>query len=343
MNNHSLLEISGLKKYFPELGGITGKKVLSEVKALDGVDLTVNYGETLGIVGESGCGKSTMGRTILKLLEPTEGKIIFEGQDITALSQKQMIPYRKDIQMIFQDPFASLNPRMNVFEIIEEPLINFGVKDKKERKTRVFEVAEQVGLSTEQLERLPHEFSGGQRQRIGIARALISKPKLIIADEPVSALDVSIQSQILNLMRDLQKEYNLTYIFISHDLSVVKHFCDRIGVMYLGKLIELSSKDQLYNSSFHPYAKSLLSSLPKSHPDEKKDRIVLSGDVPSPSNPPDGCTFHTRCFACMEVCKTVSPEFEEVAENHFTACHLYTGEVGQENKTHKEVVLNENQ
>lgn len=338
MKQQPLLEISGLKKYFPELGGITGKKVLNEVKALDEVSLTVRQGETLGIVGESGCGKSTMGRTILKLLEPTSGKIIFEGKDLTTLSPKEMIPHRKDIQMIFQDPFASLNPRMKVFEIIEEPLINFGVKDKAERKRRVLEVAEQVGLSTEQLGRLPHEFSGGQRQRIGIARALISKPKLIIADEPVSALDVSIQSQILNLMRDLQKEYNLTYIFISHDLSVVKHFCDRIGVMYLGKLIELTSKDQLYNEPLHPYSKSLLSSLPKAHPDEKKERIVLTGDVPSPSNPPKGCTFHTRCFACMEICKTVSPVFEEIKDNHFTSCHLYTKDINEKNEVNQEVI-----
>lgn len=323
MTNQPLLEIKGLKKYFPELGGISGKKVLSEVKALDGVSFTINRGETLGIVGESGCGKSTMGRTILKLLEPTSGEIYFEGKDITGLSPKEMIIHRKDIQMIFQDPFASLNPRMKVFDIIEEPLINFGVTDKKERHQRVFEVADQVGLSKEQLTRLPHEFSGGQRQRIGIARALISKPKLIIADEPVSALDVSIQSQILNLMRDLQKEYNLTYIFISHDLSVVKHFCDRIGVMYLGKLIELTDKSKLYEAALHPYSKSLLSSLPKAHPDEEKERIILTGDVPSPSNPPAGCTFHPRCFACMDICETVEPTFQEVEENHYTSCHLY--------------------
>lgn len=323
MVKQPLLEIKGLKKYFPELGGISGKKVLSEVKALDGISLTVNRGETLGIVGESGCGKSTMGRTILKLLEPTNGEIYFEGKDITNLSPNEMIVHRKDIQIIFQDPFASLNPRMKVFDIIEEPLINFGVNDRKERQQRVLEVAEQVGLSKEQLTRLPHEFSGGQRQRIGIARALISKPKLIIADEPVSALDVSIQSQILNLMRDLQKKYNLTYIFISHDLSVVKHFCDRIGVMYLGKLIELTDKHQLYEGPLHPYSKSLLSSLPKAHPSEEKERIILTGDVPSPSNPPTGCTFHPRCFACMEICKTVEPTFQEVKENHYTSCHLY--------------------
>lgn len=337
MNEQPLLEVENLKKYFPELGGISGKKVLSEVKALDDVSFSVNRGETLGIVGESGCGKSTMGRTILKLYEPTAGKIIFEGNDLTNLSQKEMINYRKDIQMIFQDPFASLNPRMKVFEIIEEPLINFGVTNKEERRSQVVKVAEQVGLTKEQLTRLPHEFSGGQRQRIGIARALISKPKLIIADEPVSALDVSIQSQILNLMRDLQKEYDLTYIFISHDLSVVKHFCDRIGVMYLGKMIELTGKHQLYEKSLHPYSQSLLSSLPKAHPDEKRERIILTGDVPSPSNPPAGCTFHPRCFSCMEICKTVPPVFQEVEHHHFTSCHLYQGSIDENHKIEEEI------
>ncbi|MCG7344152.1 ATP-binding cassette domain-containing protein [Sporosarcina sp. ACRSL] len=328
-----LLEVKQLKKYFPQLGGVTGRKVLSEVKAVDGVSFTVNRGETLGIVGESGCGKSTMGRTILKLLEPTSGEIFFDGNDITNLSPKEMIKYRKDMQIIFQDPFASLNPRMKVFQIIEEPLINFGVKDKESRKRRVIEVAEQVGLTQAQLNRLPHEFSGGQRQRIGIARALISKPKFIIADEPVSALDVSIQSQVLNLMRDLQKEYDLTYLFISHDLSVIKHFCDRIGVMYLGKMVELTDKNSLYTNPLHPYAQSLLSSLPKSHPDEKKERIVLTGDVPSPSNPPTGCTFHPRCFSCMEVCKNVEPAFIEVEKDHFTSCHLYPNSAELQNKS----------
>lgn len=323
MNTVPLLEVNGLKKYFPQLGGISGKKVLSEVKALDGISFHVNKGETLGIVGESGCGKSTMGRTILKLLEPTAGQILFEGTDLTKKNAKEMIPYRKDIQMIFQDPFASLNPRMRVYQIIEEPLINFGVKNQEERRKRVYEVAEQVGLTKEQLTRLPHEFSGGQRQRIGIARALISKPKLIIADEPVSALDVSIQSQVLNLMRDLQKEYDLTYIFISHDLSVVKHFCDRIGVMYLGKMIELTSEEQLYNEALHPYSQSLLSSLPKTHPNDQKERIILTGDVPSPSNPPSGCTFHPRCHACMAVCTTKQPVLQEVAQDHWVSCHLY--------------------
>lgn len=327
MTTVPLLEVKQLKKYFPQHGGITGKKVLREVKAVDGVSFTVNRGETLGIVGESGCGKSTMGRTILKLLEPTSGEIFFDGNDITDLSPRDMMKYRKEMQIIFQDPFASLNPRMKVFQIIEEPLINFGMKDKELRKRRVIEVAEQVGLTKAQLHRLPHEFSGGQRQRIGIARALISKPKFIIADEPVSALDVSIQSQVLNLMRDLQKEYDLTYLFISHDLSVVKHFCDRIGVMYLGKMVELTDKNSLYNNPLHPYAQSLLSSLPKSHPDEKKERIVLTGDVPSPSNPPTGCTFHPRCFACMEVCKSVAPTFIEVEKEHFTSCHLYQNSV----------------
>lgn len=318
-----LLTVDNLQKYFPIKGGIFGKKTVQHVKAVDGISFDVKRGETFGIVGESGCGKSTAGRTIMRMLEPTAGNIYFEGKNLATLDKKQMREMRKDIQIVFQDPFASLNPRMRVFDIIEEPLINFGVSNRQERQKRVREVAGQVGLTLAQLKRLPHEFSGGQRQRIGIARALISKPKLIIADEPVSALDVSIQSQVLNLMKDLQKEFGLTYIFISHDLSVVKHFCDRIGVMYLGKMVEIAGKHELYDKPHHPYSEALLSALPSSHPLHKKERIILTGDVPSPANPPTGCTFHPRCFSCMDICKTVKPTLMEVDNNHQVSCHLY--------------------
>jgi len=324
IEREELLRVENLKKYFPIKGGVFGNTTTQHVKAVDGITFNVKKGETFGIVGESGCGKSTAGRTIMRMMEPTEGKIFFQGQDITNINKDEMRKLRKDIQIVFQDPYASLNPRMRVYKIIEEPLINFGITDKAERHRRVLEVADQVGLSQAQLKRLPHEFSGGQRQRIGIARALISKPKLIIADEPVSALDVSIQSQVLNLMKDLQKEFGLTYIFISHDLSVIKHFCDRIGVMYLGKMVEVSEKNKLYDDPLHPYSKALLSALPSPHPLQKKERIILRGDVPSPANPPDGCTFHPRCFSCMEVCKTEKPELQLMDENHSVSCHLYT-------------------
>lgn len=322
-NEEAILKVENLKKYFPIKGGVFGKKTLQQVKAVDDISFEVRRGETFGIVGESGCGKSTVGRSILRLLEPTGGAVYFEGTDLASLDQNKMRLMRKDIQIVFQDPFASLNPRMRVFDIIEEPLINFGITNREERERRVLEVADQVGLTIRQLKRLPHEFSGGQRQRIGIARALVSKPKLIIADEPVSALDVSIQSQVLNLMRDLQKEFGLTYIFISHDLSVIKHFCDRIGVMYLGKMVEIADRDDLYDNPNHPYSTALLSALPSSHPLQKKERIILKGDVPSPANPPSGCTFHPRCFACMEVCKTVKPVLLESENNHFVSCHLH--------------------
>jgi peptide/nickel transport system ATP-binding protein/oligopeptide transport system ATP-binding protein len=322
-NEEAILKVENLKKYFPVKGGVFGNKTLQQVKAVDDISFEVRRGETFGIVGESGCGKSTVGRTILRLLEPTEGAVFFEGTDLASLDKNKMRLMRKDIQIVFQDPFASLNPRMRVFDIIEEPLINFGVTSKEEREKRVLEVANQVGLTANQLKRLPHEFSGGQRQRIGIARALISKPKLIIADEPVSALDVSIQSQVLNLMRDLQKEFGLTYIFISHDLSVIKHFCDRIGVMYLGKMVEIADRDDLYDNPNHPYSTALLSALPSSHPLQKKERIILKGDVPSPANPPNGCTFHPRCFSCMAVCKTDKPVLLETENNHFVSCHLH--------------------
>ncbi|MBU5466878.1 dipeptide ABC transporter ATP-binding protein [Virgibacillus sp. MSJ-26] len=317
-----LLEVNGLKKYFDIKGGVFGRKV-GEVKAVDGISFDVQNGETLGIVGESGCGKSTTGKSILRLIEPTEGEVKFEGQDLLSLSPEQMRKMRRDIQIIFQDPYASLNPRHTVEKIIGEPLLVYGMKSAKERKERIKELLEVVGLQPHHASRYSHQFSGGQRQRIGIARALANNPKLIICDEPVSALDVSVQSQILNLMEDLQKKFNLTYIFIAHDLSVVKHISDRIGVMYLGKMVELADKEMLYDDPKHPYTQALLSAIPNPDPDEIKDRIILKGDVPSPSNPPKGCPFNTRCPKAMNVCREITPNFQEVEENHFVACHLY--------------------
>ncbi|WP_075980258.1 ABC transporter ATP-binding protein [Bacillus massilinigeriensis] len=317
-----LLEVNQLKKYFPITGGLLGKRV-GEVKAVDNVSFYVKKGETLGLVGESGCGKSTTGRMLMRLIEPTEGEILFEGKDITKLNDREMRKMRKEMQMVFQDPFASLNPRHTVEKILEEPLIVHGVSDKQERKRLVKEMMEVVGLSSYQIKRYPHQFSGGQRQRIGIARALMTKPKLIIADEPVSALDVSIQSQVLNLLEDLQKEFQLTYIFIAHDLGVVKHISDRVGVMYLGRLVEITEADKLYDKPLHPYTKALLSAVPIPDPDIKQERELLTGDLPSPSNPPLGCAFHTRCNQCMDICKMKRPELQEIEPGHFAACHLY--------------------
>ncbi|MCD8509404.1 MAG: dipeptide ABC transporter ATP-binding protein [Bacillus sp. (in: Bacteria)] len=317
-----LLEVKGLKKYFDITGGILSRKV-GEVKAVDDVSFAVYEGEVLGIVGESGCGKSTTGKTLLRLIEPTEGQVIFDGEDITNLDTEGMRKKRRDMQIIFQDPYASLNPRHKVEKILSEPLIVHGIGTKEERKEKVKKILEVVGLPGEHASRYPHQFSGGQRQRIGIARALIVNPKLIVCDEPVSALDVSIQSQILNLMEDLQEEFGLTYVFIAHDLSVVKHISDRVGVMYLGRMVELTDNEKLYDNPLHPYTKSLLSAVPDPDPDFKRERVILQGDVPSPSNPPSGCAFHTRCPDCMDICKTVRPEFQEVSDNHFVACHLY--------------------
>jgi oligopeptide transport system ATP-binding protein len=317
-----LLKVDNLKKYFPITGGLFGKTV-GHVKAVDDVSFYVRKGETLGLVGESGCGKSTTGRVLMRLLEATEGKVVFEDQELTSLNSNAMRKMRKEIQMVFQDPFASLNPRHTVEKILEEPLIVHGIGDKEERKRRVREMLEVVGLSSYHAKRYPHQFSGGQRQRIGIARALMTKPKLIIADEPVSALDVSIQSQVLNLLEDLQKDFGLTYIFIAHDLGVVKHISDRVGVMYLGRLVEITESEKLYEKPLHPYTRALLDSIPIPDPDIKKDRELLSGDLPSPSNPPMGCAFHTRCRDCMDICKTSRPEIKEVEPGHFAACHLY--------------------
>ncbi|OEF99387.1 dipeptide/oligopeptide/nickel ABC transporter ATP-binding protein [Vulcanibacillus modesticaldus] len=318
----AILKVEKLKKYYPIYGGVL-HKTIGYVKAVDGVSFEVNQGETLALVGESGCGKSTTGRSILRLIEPTEGRIIFEGEDLVSLNDEQMRKRRRDLQIIFQDPFASLNPRHTVQRILEEPLIVHGIGDKNERKRKVVELLETVGLNKEQIKRYPHQFSGGQRQRIGIARALSVNPKLIVADEPVSALDVSIQSQVLNLMEDLQEKFGLTYIFISHDLSVVRHIASRVGVMYLGSLVELADKTELYDQPLHPYTQALLSAVPVPDPDFKRERIILSGDVPSPSNPPAGCKFHTRCRYKMDVCTKEVPDLVDVGNGHYIACHLH--------------------
>lgn len=319
----ALLSVRNLKKYFPIRRGIIVQRHVGDVKAVDGVSFDVNYGETLGLVGESGCGKSTTGRTLLRLLEPTGGKVTFAGQDIGKLSADEMRKMRSQMQMIFQDPYASLNPRMTVGDIIGEPILIHNKRmDNKTREKRVRELLDVVGLSPYHGARYPHEFSGGQRQRIGIARALAVNPKLIVCDEPVSALDVSIQAQVINLLEDLQKEFKLTYIFIAHDLSVVKHISNRVAVMYLGKIVELSSSRELYRNPRHPYTIALLSAVPEPDPTKKKNRIILAGDVPSPVNPPRGCHFHTRCPNAQEICRQEEPVFKQIGEGHFAACHF---------------------
>ncbi len=317
-----LLEVEGLKKYFPIRKGLLGRKA-GFVKAVDDISFQVHAGETLGIVGESGCGKSTTGRMLMRLLEPSDGRVVFDGVEITALSEAAMRKLRREIQMVFQDPYASLNPRHTVEKILMEPLIVHNIGNPKERKQKVYDLLETVGLSKYHAKRYPHQFSGGQRQRIGIAKALMTNPKLIIADEPVSALDVSIQAQVLNLMQDLQKELKLTYIFIAHDLGVVRHISDRVGVMYLGKLVELAPSESLYAEPLHPYTKALLSAVPVPDPDFRREQIILEGDIPSPSNPPSGCTFHTRCPFKMDICSKVVPALQEVNSGQFVACHLY--------------------
>lgn len=316
-----LLRVNELKQYYQVS---TAEKAKTFVKALDGVSFEVKEGEVLGIVGESGCGKSTMGLTICKLIEPTSGEIIFEGENISGYNKKQMKDIRKKIQMVFQDPYASLNPRMSVHDIIAEPLIIHKIcKSKSEIDERVLALLRQVGLDDYHAKRYPHEFSGGQRQRVGIARALAVEPKLIIADEPVSALDVSIQSQVLNLMSELRKKLNLTYIFIAHDLSVVEHISNRVGVMYLGNFVEVADKASLYEKPLHPYTQALLSAIPMPDPTFKKDRIILEGNIPSPINAPTGCKFHPRCRKCMEICKKEIPPKISIGEDHYVYCHLY--------------------
>jgi len=321
--SESLLEVRNLKKYFPIKGGIFSKAI-GYVYAVDGVSFCLNEGESLGLVGESGCGKSTTARAILRLIEPTEGEILFEGNDICKLDPEEMRSIRRDMQIVFQDPYASLDPRRTVEQIIGEPLNVFQMGTKKERKERIAYLLQKVGLSPEHARRYPHEFSGGQRQRIGIARALALNPKLIIGDEPVSALDVSIQAQVINLLEDIQKEFKLSYIIIAHDLAVVEHICDRIAVMYLGRIVELASDKELYTAPVHPYTMALLSAIPVPDPNITKKRIILEGDVPNPMRPPSGCHFHTRCPRKKEECETAIPPLTEIKEDHFVACHFKT-------------------
>ncbi|MFC4557763.1 ABC transporter ATP-binding protein [Virgibacillus kekensis] len=315
-----LLEVKDLKKYFPVKTGIL-QRTTSHVKAVQNVSVEVKEGETLGIVGESGCGKSTFGRTILGLEDLTDGTIKFRGENIAGLSKRKLKPYKKDMQMIFQDPFASLNPRQRIGNALEEVFVIHSKMSKKEREQRVRELLVEVGLEEEHYDRYPHEFSGGQRQRIGIARAIALNPSLIVCDEAVSALDVSVQAQIIRLLMNLQKKYQLTYMFISHDLGVVRHMCDRVLVMYLGTMVELGTSDQIYKNPQHPYTKALLSAIPRPVPGRKKERIRLEGDLPSASNYPTGCPFHTRCPIAQEHCKTTVPEWREVETGHFVACH----------------------
>jgi oligopeptide transport system ATP-binding protein len=319
----TLIDVKGLKVHFPIRGGIFGRTV-ANVKAVDGVDLFVRKGETLGLVGESGCGKSTTGRAILQLIRPTEGSVNFDGVELTKLPSEQVRKMRAEMQMVFQDPYGSLDPRYTVGQIISEPLENFKRGNKNEVRDEVARLLEVVGLNPYYVNRFPHEFSGGQRQRIGIARALALRPKLIVADEPVSALDVSIQAQVLNLLQDLQGEFGLTYLFVAHNLSVVKHISDRVAVMYLGRIVELAKSEDMYEMPLHPYTQALLSAIPVPDPDieASRKRIILEGDVPSPVNPPSGCNFHPRCWKAQQICREVIPPLEEKQSNHYAACHF---------------------
>ncbi|MBO9358879.1 MAG: dipeptide ABC transporter ATP-binding protein [Thermomicrobium sp.] len=322
-----LLDVRNLKMYFPLTRGIILQRRIGWLKAVDDISFQIFRGETLGLVGESGCGKSTTGRAILQLYKPTAGEVLFNGVDLTKLPPGEMRKMRRHMQMIFQDPYASLNPRMTVGSIIAEPMQIHNLVPKEQRNQRVQELLEVVGLNPYFANRYPHEFSGGQRQRIGIARALAANPEFIVADEPVSALDVSIQAQIINLLEELQEKFHLTYLFIAHDLSVVRHISDRVAVMYLGKIVELADRNALYDDPLHPYTKALLSAVPIPDPkiEKKRERIILTGDVPSPINPPSGCRFHTRCPYAMDVCAKVEPRFVDQGGGHFVACHLYPG------------------
>jgi oligopeptide transport system ATP-binding protein len=318
----SLLEVRNLKKYFPVGSGLFSRRK-GEVRAVDGVDLTVEEGETLGLVGESGCGKSTLGRTILRLIEPTEGEIIFEEKNLLKLSPRDMRNMRREMQIIFQDPYASLNPRMRVGDIVGEGLEIHKLAAGRKKRDRVMELLNQVGLREDHFDRYPHEFSGGQRQRIGIARALAVSPRFIVADEPVSSLDVSIQAQIINLLQELQQKMHLTYFFISHDLRVVEHISHRVAIMYLGKIVEIAPSETIYRDAKHPYTRALLSAVPVPDPDHKKERIILQGDVPSPVNPPPGCSFHPRCSYREDICDKVEPELEFGGDTHGVSCHVF--------------------
>jgi oligopeptide/dipeptide ABC transporter ATP-binding protein len=319
-----ILDVQGLKKYFPvtgplgRLGGIKG-----QVRAINDVSFQLYKGETYGLVGESGSGKSTTGRTIMRLTEPTDGKVFYNNQNIFNLSKKELRPVRRELQMVFQDPYSSLNPRIRIGQTLEEPLAIHSLANKKEQRERVFDILDKVGMQVEHYYRFPHEFSGGQRQRLGLARALISNPKIIICDEPVSALDVSIQSQVINLLQQLQDEFHLTYLFITHDISVVRHISDRVGVMYLGKIVEEAPTESLFDTPLHPYTQALFSAVPGKHRGRTRERIVLKGEIPSPLNPPAGCMFHTRCPFVKDICKTEIPQKREMAPRHYVACHLY--------------------
>lgn len=321
MDEQTLIRIDSLEKHYPATRDFFGRPT-QYVKAVDGINLDIRQGETLGLVGESGCGKSTLGKSILRLIEPSGGHIYYKDEDIISYKKTDMRMMRQKMQMVFQDPYSSLNPRMTVYETISSPLEAFGIGDRGSREKKVMELIEYVGLSRQQMHRYPHEFSGGQRQRMTIARALILDPEFIVCDEPVSALDVSIRSQVLNLMQDIQKERKLTYLFISHDLSVVKHLSDRVAVMYLGKIVELADKEELFRAAGHPYTKALMSAIPIPDTEVKRERVILAGDVPSPLNPPKGCRFHTRCPYAMERCETEEPELRIIRPGHQAACHL---------------------
>jgi len=321
-----LVEVKDLVKYFPIRGGVFLKEIAS-VKAVDGVSVAIHEGETLGLVGESGCGKTTLGRLMLRLEEPTAGEIYFQGENILAYGPSRMRALRREMQIVFQDPFSSLNPRKTVAEIVGEPLLVHGIGSGREREERVLNLLEVVGMRQEHLRRYPHQFSGGQRQRIGVARALALNPKLIICDEAVSALDVSIQAQVINLLQDLQEEFGLTYLFISHDLSVVEHVSDRVAVMYLGKIVEIAVSEKLYTTPLHPYTQALLSASPIPDPATRRQRIILKGDVSSPIDPPSGCRFHTRCLYAREICSRDEPKLREVQRDHLASC-FFAGQVG---------------